>query len=158
MIIPCLRFVSVAAIVGVSACVTLPEPAAVPRSPVAVAAPLAATWESVLEQLAVQGIAVRTVETSAGFIATETVALPMFTTDPHRWANCGTFAGFAFAPSAVDYTVFVRGDEGASSLKASARYRLLKTDGELPVDCVSTGAFEESFGAAVRRRAEAGRP
>jgi hypothetical protein len=29
--------------------------------------------------------------------------------------------------------------------------------GELPVDCVSAGAFEESFGAAVRRRAEAGR-
>ena len=142
------------AMAALSGCITLPEPSLTPRPAIAIAAPLETTWESTLDQLAAQGIAVRTVERSAGFIATETVTLPPFITDAAKWADCGTFAGFRYAPTAVDYTVFVRGDSTGSSSKANARYRLLKTTGEAPVDCVSTGVFEASFGAAVKQRAE----
>jgi hypothetical protein len=107
-----------------------------------------------LDQLADQGVAVRTVEKSGGFIATETIALPIFTTDPHKWADCGTFAGFRYAPTVVDYTVFVREASTGSLMKTSARCRLTKSTGEGQTDCVSTGAFEESFDASVKQRAE----
>ena len=120
----------------------------------AIAAPAEQTWESALDQLAEQGIAVRTVERESGFIATETLALPLFSTDPVRWANCGAFITFPYAPTVVNYTIFVRGDSTASSVRTSARYRLHKAVGELPTDCVSTGAFEQSFNASTKQRAE----
>jgi len=145
------------AIVGISGCVTLPAPGLVPRPAVAVAAPVERTWESALDQLAEQGIAIRTVEPDSGFIATETIALPPFSTHPGTWADCGTFATFRYAPTVVDYTIFVRGDPTGSSMKTTARYRLLKAPGEVPTDCVSTGAFEQSFEALAKQRAETAR-
>lgn len=158
MIIPSLRLCAAAvAAVASSACVTLPEPAPAPRPAVSIAASPEKTWESALDELTEEGLAVRTVEKNAGFIATETMTLPMFSTDASKWADCGTFAGFRYAPTAVDYTIFVRGNSTGSSMNASARYRLLKTTGEPPTDCVSTGAFEESFAAAVKQRAETAR-
>jgi len=54
----------------------------------------------------------------------------------------------------VDYTIFVRGSSTASSMKTSARYRLLRVAGEVPTDCVSAGAFERSFDASAQQRAE----
>jgi hypothetical protein len=154
MISTCLRLCAISAIGAVSACVTLPEASVAPRPPTSVAASLETTWEFALDQLAEQGLAVRTVEKSAGFIATETVTLPPFVTDASRWADCGSFAGFRYAPTAVDYTIFVRGDSTGSSMKTNARYRLWKSAGEGETTCVSTGAFEESFDAAVKQRAE----
>jgi hypothetical protein len=151
-----LRLGGALAIAASSACVTLPEASVAPRPLVSIAAPVAKTWASALDQLADHGVAVRSVEPDSGFIATETIALPMFSTDASKWADCGTFAGFRFAPSVVDYTIFVRGDSTGSSLKTSARYRLVKTTDEVPTDCVSTGAFEHSFDASVKQRAELG--
>jgi hypothetical protein len=155
MIIPWRASSAALALTALSGCTTFPESSLAPPPPaISIAAPLETTWESTLDQLTAQGIAVRTLEKGAGFIATETVTLPPFVTDATKWADCGTFAGFRYAPTAVDYTVFVRGDSTGSSSKASARYRLLKSTGEPPVDCVSTGVFEASFGAAVKQRAE----
>lgn len=145
---------AVVAIAGISGCVTLPAIHLAPAPAVAIAAPAEQAWESALDQLAAQGIAVRTVERESGFIATETIALPLFSTDPVRWANCGAFITFPYAPTAVDYTIFVRGDSIASSVKTSARYRLHKSTGEVPTDCVSTGVFEQSFNASAKQRAE----
>jgi len=149
-----LRVGAVLAIAGLSGCVTLPELSLARQAATPIDASLETTWQSALDQLTDQGVAIRTVEKSGGFIATETIALPMFTTDPHKWADCGTFAGFSYAPTAVDYTIFVRAASTGSLMKTSARYRLLKSAGEGPTDCVSTGVFEESFVASVKRRAE----
>jgi hypothetical protein len=82
-----LRLGAAVAFAGSSACVTLPVPSVTPRPAVAIAASVDQTWESALDQLAAQGIAIRTVERSSGFIATETIALPPFSTDPRRWAD-----------------------------------------------------------------------
>jgi len=145
------------AIASMTGCVSLPEPASTPRSAELVAAPFARAWDAAIDQLADRGLAVRTVEPNAGFIATETITLPAFSSEPARWADCGTFAGFPFAPNAVDYTVFVRGDATGATIKASARYRVLQLTEEPPTDCVSTGAFERSFEGEVKQRAEAAR-
>jgi hypothetical protein len=138
----------------ISACVTLPAPSVGPGPAVAIAAPVDETWASALDQLAEQGIAIRTVDRNAGFIATETIGLPLFSKDPGAWADCGTFASFRYAPTVVDYTIFVRGSSTTSSMKTSARYRLLKSADEVPTDCVSTGAFERSFDVSTKQRAE----
>ena len=89
----CLRLGAVLAISAMSGCVTLPELNLAPQAPIPIDASLEKTWQSALDLLAEQGVAVRTVEKSTGFIASETIALPMFVTDP-KWADCGTFAGF----------------------------------------------------------------
>jgi hypothetical protein len=149
-----LRLGASLAAAGISACVTLPTPSVAVRPPVPVAAPFDETWTSALGELASQGIAVRFVDRDAGFIATESIALPVFSRNPDEWADCGTFASFRYAPAAVDYTLFVRGDSITSSLKTSARYRARSAANELLVDCVSTGAFERSFDASAKQRAE----
>ena len=150
-----LRIGAAIAIVSVTGCVSLPQPAVPPRPAELVAAPFARAWDAAIDQLADRGLAVRTVEPEAGFIATETITLPAFSSEPAKWADCGTFAGFPFAPNAVSYTVFVRGDASGATIKTSARYRVVKVTEEAPTDCVSTGAFERSFEAEVKQRAEA---
>jgi hypothetical protein len=142
------------AMAGISACVTLPAPSVGPRPAVAIAASVEKTWASALDQLAEQGITIRTVDRNAGFIATETIGLPLFSKDPGTWADCGTFAGFRYAPTVVDYSIFVRGNITASSMTTRARYRLLKSADEVPTDCVSTGISERSFDASTKQRAE----
>jgi hypothetical protein len=141
------------AIAGTTGCVTLPEPALSSRPAASVAASVGRTWDAAIDQLADRGLAVRSIERDSGFIATQTIALPPFSTDAARWADCGTFATFRFAPNAVDYTIFVRGNATGATVKTSARH-LVKPAGEAPTDCVSTGAFEQSFDAAVKQRAE----
>jgi hypothetical protein len=145
-----------AAVAGlaVSACVTLPAPGLAPRPAVSIAASVDQTWDSALDQLAERNIAIRSVERNSGFIATETIALPPFSIHPDAWADCGSFASFRFAPTVVDYTIFVRGDSTTSSMKTSARYRFVQLTGEVPTDCVSNGALEKSFDASVKQRAE----
>lgn len=143
-----------AAVFGLGACVTLPAPGPAPRPAVAVAAPVDTTWQAVLDQLLQRNMAIHSVDRGAGFISTRTMALPPFPADPGAWADCGTFAGFGFAPAVVDLTVLIRGDSTASSVKTSARYRLRKGPGEIPTDCVSKGVFEGGFDASVKQHAE----
>jgi hypothetical protein len=83
------------------------------------------------------------------------MTLPPFPRDPGELADCGTFASFRFAPTTVEYMVLVRGDTTSTVVRTTARYRFMKGTGELPTECVSTGAFEATFDAAVKQRAEA---
>lgn len=142
---------------GAGGCVTLPAPGVAPRPAVSIAASFDKTWASALEQLADQGITVRSVDRDAGFIGTESIALPPSSRTPGKWADCGTFASFRYAPTVVDYTLFVRGNPTESSLRTYARYRTQTAAGDIPTECVSTGAFERSFGAAAKERAESSR-
>ena len=141
------------------ACVRLPEPNATPRPASAIAASVNRTWDVVIDQLGEQGIALRSVEKISGFIATQTISLPTYTSEPAKWADCGTFASFRYAPNAVEYTILVRGDSATATVRSSARYLLMKSDGmgAGPTECVSSGAFEAAFDASVKRRAEANR-
>ncbi|MDB4891464.1 MAG: hypothetical protein JWL61_3319 [Gemmatimonadetes bacterium] len=140
-----------------AACVRLPEPNSAPRPPASISASIARTWDAVIDQLGQQDIPLRSVERASGFIATQTIAMQGVTTEPTKWADCGTFASFHFAPTAVEYTILVRGDSSSASVRSSARYLLVKNDGTsaAPTECVSNGAFEASFDASVKRRAEA---
>jgi hypothetical protein len=140
-----------------AACVRLPEPTSAPRPPAPISASVARTWDAVIDQLGEQAIPLRSMEKASGFIATQTIAMQGVTTEPTKWADCGTFASFHFAPTAVEYTILVRGDSTRASVRSSARYLLVKNDGTSagPTECVSNGVFEASFEESVKRRAEA---
>jgi hypothetical protein len=140
-----------------TACIRLPEPNAAPRPDSPISASASRTWDVVIDQLGERGIPLRAVEKASGFIATQPVALPPFSSEPAKWADCGTFASFRFAPTAVEYTFLIRGDSAHATVKSSARYLLTKSDGASapPTECVSNGAFEAAFDASVKQRAEA---
>jgi hypothetical protein len=135
-------------------CVALPTPRVAPQPAAGVSASVGRTWDVVLDQLGERGIAVRSLERASGFVGTQTMAMPALPSDPARFANCGTFASFHFPPSTVEYTILVRGDSTRATVHTTARYVFVKGTGEPPTECVSTGAFETAFDAAVKQRAE----
>jgi hypothetical protein len=139
-----------------AACVRLPEPTSAPRPPAPISASVDRTWDAVIDQLGQQNIPLRSMERASGFIATHTIAMQGVTTEPTKWADCGTFASFHFAPTAVEYVILVRGDSTSASVRSIARYLLVKNDGisTAPTECVSNGAFEAAFDASVKARAE----
>lgn len=145
----------------------------VSREPTLVHASFERTWEAVIDQFAEQNLKPKVMDKASGWISTD----PLLVTNPYRWADCGmlmqevdttykqsngtmkvdTVESHVPAETA-EYDVVVHGDSVTSTVHVSVRfmssYRPVPTDPELPVQCISTGAWENEFETAIKQRAE----
>lgn len=143
-------------------CATPPAPS-VQREFATVRAPLAKTWDSVVDVFADQNIPIRTLDRSSGLIIAEPIKVGR-TTD--KLADCGSDMGIPAVPTDVTYNVRVRGDSSTSMVKVTARWvrvgagRGLAGMSKEPVseECGSTGIWEAQLERNIQARAEAGRP
>jgi len=135
-----------------------PPMANLDRPPRPVQASFGRTWDAVVDYFASRGVPVRAADRAAGVITGDAGQLPPGR-DLKLLANCsdpdeGSFVGAArvVLPTSAVYTVTVRGDSTASTVKATARFTHEGT-----VECTSFGVWESDFETAIKAAAE-GKP
>lgn len=149
-------FFAIIAVSAVLGCVTVPPAAGDHAESVTVNASPDAVWEAALLELAARGLALANSDRDDGLLITTSIDLPPESVIDRRrdLANCGSLGGVPRFPSRVTYLVTVKDAGEGASVRASAVY-LSQLHGEpLAVPCASSGAWEGSFVAAVRARAE----
>jgi hypothetical protein len=122
----------------------------VPRPATSVNASMGRTWDAVIDMFAARNIPIRTIERASGIIATDQLSVG---SEGSAWADCGSKGSERVRPNNASYNVLVRGDSGASTVKATVRwvYSTLK-DG--PRECSTSHVWERGFEEEVRARAE----
>lgn len=150
------RFLAIIAVVAVIGCVTVPPAAGNHAEAITVNASPDAVWESALLELAARGLALANSDRDDGLLITASIDLPPESVIDRRrdLADCGSLGGVPRFPSRVTYLVTVRDAGEGASVRASGVY-LSQLYGEpQALPCASSGAWEGSFVAAVRTRAE----
>lgn len=149
-------FLAIIAVTALFGCVTVPRAAENHAESATVNASPDAVWEAALLELAARGLALANSDRDDGLLITASIVLPPESVIDRRrdLANCGSLGGVPRFPSRVTYLVTVKDAGEGASMRASGVY-LSQLHGEpLAVPCASSGAWEGSFVAAVRTRAE----
>ncbi len=138
---------------ALSACVAGPTTVPPTRAPTPVVAPFARTWSAVIDVFAERSIALRTLDRSSGFAATEEFAAR----GEIALADCGSDVfNRHIGPLHASWNIRVKGDSMRSSVLITARWWIFRDNGAMRIDCVTTGAWERGAEQAIRTRAEQG--
>ncbi len=122
----------------------------VPRDATQIRAPVAESWDAVMETFARRGIPIRTVEPASGLVVTDELRVG---SEGRDFADCGKASGHLLYPDVARYNALVRGDSSGSTVKVTAAWAYL--GGKRKVnDCATTHRFEQAFEDEVRGRAE----
>jgi hypothetical protein len=131
-----------------------PTPAATPKA-LPVAASQQRTWNAVVGVLSDRNIPVKTMDKGSGFVTAELTGVSRG--DFLKLADCGSFTHQALiggvGSGIARYSILVRGDSVASTVKVSAKFTGLPNHGGV-TDCTSRGIFEEALSADIKQRAE----
>lgn len=150
------RFLTIVVVAAVLGCVSVPPAAENHAESATVNASPDAVWEAALLELAARGLALANSDRDDGLLITASLDLPPESVIDRRrdLADCGSLGGVPRFPSRVTYLVTVRDAGDGASVQASGVY-LSQLHGEpQALPCASSGAWEGSFVAAVRTRAE----
>jgi hypothetical protein len=116
---------------------------------VTISAPVARTWDRVVDHFAERSVPIRTIERASGLIVTLETPVGR---EGARWADCGRdFDGATTGPTMVWYNVRVQGDSTTSTLRITARFTNPRSIQQV---CVSTGIHERELGIALKARVE----
>lgn len=130
------------------ACATLP-PAPAPRPDTNVNASFGRTWDAVVDYFARSSIPIKTIDRSSGIIAAETTRL---VGDNSSYAKCSN--GFmSVTPEGASFNALVRGDSARSNVRVTATW-MAASSGSLTVVCQTTDAWEKTFEANIKAKAE----
>ncbi len=150
------RILTIFVVAAVLGCVAVPRAEENHAESSTVNASPDAVWQAALLELAARGLALANSDRDDGLLITAPLDLPPESVIDRRrdLANCGSLGGVPRFPSRVTYLVTVKDAGEGASVRASGVY-LSQLHGEpLAVPCASSGAWEASFVAAVRARAE----
>jgi hypothetical protein len=145
-----MRVIHLITILSVGGCASGPSTTVEPRQATPVSAGHSRTWDAVVDVFADRNIAIRTMDRSSGFIATE--ELHVRPSEGLEWADCGKNLGGAIGPTRAVYNVLVRGDSSAPTVKATVRWGALRKDNL--IECTTKGTWESDAESEVKRRAE----
>lgn len=136
----------------VSACQAVPPAPAPVRDATSVAASFDATWDATIDHFAENNIPIATIERASGIIATTELRVDSETAEES--SDCGTGQGVSvdmrFHATSAVYNILVRGDERASTVRATVSW----TNPSANFECHTTGVWETRTEEAIRERAE----
>jgi hypothetical protein len=115
----------------------------------------------VIDLFAARNIPIRTIERASGLIATDNLTVGG---EGVFWADCGRVKGLKapvrkkgmpkhLGPNRAMYNLLVRGDSSASTVKATVRWSLFRTDLDV-YECSTNHEWERKFEEAVKEQAE----
>lgn len=139
----------VAFCLAVAGCATIPPAQPTPREATSVRAPIARTWDAVIDVFAAENIPIKTMDRASGFISTDPLAVGLRTSQ--AYADCGKIMGMAIGADHATYTVLVRGDSVRATVRAAVRF---VNTSPPPTECSSNGTWESVFEAKIKARAE----
>ncbi len=145
-----MRAIQLIAMVTVSGCMSGPSTSVAPRQATRVSAPQTRTWDAVVDVFADRNIAIRTMDRSSGFIATDELSVSR--SEGLEWADCGKNLSGAISPDRAVYNVLTRGDSSASTVKATVRW--VARAGDKLIECTTKGTWEREAEADIKQRAE----
>lgn len=142
------------------ACAPQAPRTAVERDGTTVRAPLAKSWDAVIDLFARRNIPIKTIDRSSGLVVTE--LMQARSVESQSYADCGTNAmsKTRLGPTHGAWNVLVRGDSTTSVVKVTPRFirqgesRVLFSGKEVVEDCASTGILEGHLESEIKGLAE----
>ena len=134
-------------------CASAPTTVPMPRSGIEVAAPLAKTWDAVIDVFSAKNIPIKTMDRSSGFIVTEEMYVP-FKPRESPYADCGRAMGAPTPPTHANYNIRLKGDSTRSNVQVTVFWKELNPAAQLTKQCVSNGVWESAAESEIKARAE----
>lgn len=136
------------------ACAPVPPAPPAPHSAMEVAAPLAKTWDAVIDVFAAKNIPIKNMDRSSGFISTEEMSVPLVA-GGSPYADCGKKMGIVQPPTHANYNIRVKGDTVRSSVQVSVFWKDVNPAARISSACSSKGVWETEAESEIKTRAEA---
>lgn len=155
------RAIPIGITVLLAACAPQPPRPDVERDGTSVRAPMAKTWDAVIDLFARRNIPIKTIDRSSGLIVTE--LMQARSAESQSYADCGTNAmsNARLGPTHGSWNILVRGDTATSVVKVTPRFvrqgesRVLFSGKQVVEDCSTTGILEGHLESEIKGLAEA---
>jgi hypothetical protein len=150
-----MRKLTVGLLFGVIGCMMpVPPGPPTPHAAMDIAAPVAKTWDAVIDVFASKNIPIKTMDRSSGFIATEEMSVPFTPRTESPYADCGKKMGIAQPPTHANYNIRVKGDSTRSSVQVSVFWKDVNPAAGAATQCSSKGIWETEAEQEIKARAE----
>lgn len=147
-----MRYVTLTAVLLLAGCATVPPTNHEVQRTFEYSESFDEVWSAVIDTFGEMGYAIDNMERASGFITTERMTVNR----DSPYLDCGRPGGLMWDSNWTGrFNVVVRGEEDGSEVTVNTDWQAVRNLGRIsrePINCVSTGEFEQEFATTLSER------